>query len=32
MEKKIETAVNIIIFLSLFATAWDLSFVRDFNW
>ncbi len=31
MEKKIETAVNIIIFISLFATAWDLSIVRDFS-
>ena len=31
MEKKIETAVNIIIFVSLFATAWDLSMVRGFN-
>lgn len=32
MEKRIETAVNLIIFLSLFATAWDLSLVQDFNW
>jgi len=32
MEKKIETAVNIILFVSLFATAWDLSIVRDFSW
>ncbi|VFS87392.1 Uncharacterised protein [Kluyvera cryocrescens] len=28
MEKRIETAVNIILFISLFATAWDLSLVR----
>ena len=32
MEKRIETAVNIIVFISLFATAWDLSLVRAFNW
>jgi hypothetical protein len=32
MEKKIDTAVNIILFVSLFATAWDLSLVRDFSW
>lgn len=32
MEKKLETAVNIILFISLFATAWDLSLVHDFSW
>ncbi|AGB78165.1 hypothetical protein DBY68_003310 [Pseudocitrobacter sp. RIT415] len=32
MEKRIETAVNLIIFISLFATAWDLSLVQDFSW
>lgn len=25
MEKRIETVVNLIMFLSLLATAWDLS-------
>lgn len=28
MEKRIETTVNLIIFLSLLATAWDLSLVH----
>ncbi len=32
MERRIETAVNIILFISLFATAWDLSLVRSFSW
>lgn len=32
MEKRIETAVNLILFISLFATAWDLSLVRSFSW
>ena len=32
MAKRIETAVNIILFISLFATAWDLSLVRALNW
>lgn len=32
MEKRIDTAVNIIVFISLFATAWDLSLVQAFNW
>ncbi|HBX8048064.1 TPA: hypothetical protein MIH14_26275, partial [Klebsiella pneumoniae] len=25
MEKRLETVVNVIMFLSLLATAWDLS-------
>lgn len=28
MEKRIETAINLIMFLSLLATAWDLSLVH----
>lgn len=32
MEKRIETTVNLIMFLSLLATAWDLSLVQDFPW
>ncbi len=32
MEKRIETAVNVILFISLFATAWDLSLVQALNW
>lgn len=32
MEKKIEAVVHLIVFVSLFATAWDLSIVRDFSW
>lgn len=32
MERRIETTVNIILFISLFATAWDLSLVRSFSW
>lgn len=31
MEKKIATAVNLILFISLFATDWDLSLIRDFS-
>ncbi|ROS03893.1 hypothetical protein EC841_101424 [Raoultella ornithinolytica] len=32
MEKRIETTVNVIIFLSLLATAWDLSLVHHLPW
>lgn len=32
MEKRIETAINLIMFLSLLATAWDLSLVRHLSW
>ncbi|HBX8063997.1 TPA: hypothetical protein MIH12_26620, partial [Klebsiella pneumoniae] len=28
MEKRLETVVNVIMFLSLLATAWDLSLVH----
>ncbi|PLM28131.1 hypothetical protein CWN58_22260, partial [Klebsiella quasipneumoniae] len=28
MEKRLETVVNLIMFLSLLATAWDLSLVH----
>ena len=30
MEKRLETVVNVIMFLSLLATAWDLSLVHTF--
>ena len=32
MDKRIETAVNVFVFISLFATAWDLSLVQAFSW
>ena len=32
MEKRIETAINLIMFLSLLATAWDLSLVHHLCW
>ena len=32
MEKRIETAINLIMFLSLLATAWDLSLVHHLSW
>ncbi|MBX4755047.1 hypothetical protein CWT00_09270 [Klebsiella sp. CVUAS 8534.2] len=32
MEKRIETVVNLIMFLSLLATAWDLSLVDHLSW
>lgn len=31
MEKRIETVVNLIMFLSLLATAWDLSLVHHLS-
>ncbi|MEH9458361.1 hypothetical protein RAE73_04115 [Klebsiella pneumoniae] len=32
MEKRLETVVNVIMFLSLLATAWDLSLVHHLAW
>lgn len=32
MEKRIETVVNLIMFLSLLATAWDLSLAHHLAW
>ena len=32
MEKRLETVVNVIMFLSLLATAWDLSLVHLLAW
>lgn len=32
MEKRIETAINLIMFLSLLATAWALSLVHHLSW
>ena len=32
MEKRIETAINLIMFLSLLATGWDLSLVLHLSW
>lgn len=32
MEKRLETVVNVIMFLSLLATAWDLSLVHHLTW
>ena len=32
MEKRIETAINLIMFLSLMATSWDLSLVHHLSW
>ena len=32
MEKRIETTINLIMFLSLLATAWDLSLVHQLSW
>ncbi|PXM29051.1 hypothetical protein DMS64_02625 [Klebsiella variicola] len=32
MEKRLDTVVNLIMFLSLLATAWDLSLVHHFAW
>ncbi|SWD09778.1 Uncharacterised protein [Klebsiella pneumoniae] len=32
MEKRLETVVNVIMFLSLLATAWDLSLVHYLAW
>ena len=32
MEKRIETAINLLMFLSLLATAWDLSLVNHLSW
>lgn len=32
MDKRIETTVNVIIFLSLLATAWDISLVHHLPW
>lgn len=32
MEKRIETVVNLIMFLSLLATSWDLSLVHHLAW
>lgn len=32
MEKRIETVVNLIMFLSLLASAWDLSLVHHLSW
>lgn len=32
MEKRLETVVNLIMFLSLLATVWDLSLVHHLAW
>ncbi|QDI08603.1 hypothetical protein electrica_02483 [Klebsiella electrica] len=32
MEKRIDTAINLIMFLSLLVTAWDLSLVHHLSW
>lgn len=32
MEKRLETVVNLIMFLSLLATDWDLSLVHHLAW
>ena len=32
MEKRLDTVVNLIMFLSLLATAWDLSLVHHLGW
>ncbi|SXD68045.1 Uncharacterised protein [Klebsiella variicola] len=32
MEKRLDTVVNLIMFLSLLATAWDLSLVHHLTW
>ncbi len=32
MEKRLETVVNVIMFLSQLATAWDLSLVHHLAW
>ena len=32
LHERIETVVNLIMFLSLLATAWDLSLVHHLSW
>ena len=32
MEKRLDTVVNVIMFLSLLAPAWDLSLVHHLAW
>ncbi len=32
MVKRLETVINLIMFLSLLATAWDLSLVHHLAW
>lgn len=32
MEKRLDTVVNLIMFLSLLATAWDLLLVHHLAW